>query len=76
MDERTGTWPHEPGGIRLPAHEQLGVDTMASTHGAPPLRRVRHEVRDGMVVIAFSATASTTFALALLLLVRVAGQGR
>jgi hypothetical protein len=49
---------------------------MTNTHGAPPLRRVRNDVRDGMVVIAFSATASTTFALALLLLVRVAGQGR
>jgi hypothetical protein len=38
-----------------------------------PARRVRHEVRDGAVVVAFSATASTGVALALLLLVRVAG---
>ncbi len=38
-----------------------------------PARRVRHEVRDGIVVAAFSATASTGLALALLLLVRVAG---
>jgi hypothetical protein len=36
-------------------------------------RRVRHEVRDGAVVIAFSAVASTTVALALMLLVRLAG---
>ena len=40
---------------------------------ATPARRVRHEVRDGVVVVAFSATASTGLALALLLLVRVAG---
>jgi hypothetical protein len=46
---------------------------MTSTHAAPPLRRVRHEVRDGMVVIAFSAAASTTLALTLLLLARVVG---
>ncbi len=38
-----------------------------------PVRRVRHEVRDGAAVVAFSAAASTGFALALLLLVRVAG---
>jgi hypothetical protein len=36
-------------------------------------RRVRHEVRDGMAVVAFSATASTAVALLLLVLVRVAG---
>jgi hypothetical protein len=38
-----------------------------------PARRVRHEVRDGIAVIAFSAAASTGVALALLLLVHVAG---
>ena len=38
-----------------------------------PLRRVRHEVRDGVAVVAFSAAASTGLALLLLLLVRVAG---
>jgi hypothetical protein len=36
-------------------------------------RRVRHEVRDGMAVVAFSASASTAVALLLLVLVRVAG---
>jgi hypothetical protein len=36
-------------------------------------RRVRHEVRDGVAVVAFSATASTAVALLLLALVRVAG---
>jgi len=48
---------------------------MTSTHATParPVRRVRHEVRDGVVVVAFSAAASTGLALVLLLLVRVAG---
>ena len=36
-------------------------------------RRVRHEVRDGAAVIAFSAAASTGLALALMLLARLAG---
>jgi hypothetical protein len=40
---------------------------------ARPVRRVRHEVRDGVAVIAFSAAASTALAMMLLLLVRVAG---
>ncbi len=38
-----------------------------------PARRVRHEVRDGLAVIAFSATASSVLALALLLAVRLLG---
>lgn len=42
--------------------------------GTPaPVRRVRHEVRDGVAVVAFSAAASTGVALVLLLLTRVAG---
>jgi hypothetical protein len=36
-------------------------------------RRVRHDVRDGLAVIAFSAVASTGLALAFLVLVRLAG---
>jgi hypothetical protein len=36
-------------------------------------RRVRHQVRDGLAVIAFSAAASTGVALTLLLLAHVAG---
>ena len=36
------------------------------------VRRVRHEVRDGIAVIAFSAVSSTATALALLMLVRLA----
>jgi hypothetical protein len=40
---------------------------------AAPVRRVRHVVRDGVAVVAFSAAASTAVAVALLLLVRVAG---
>ena len=46
---------------------------MTSTQVTAADRRVRHDVRDGVVVIAFSAAASTGVALALLLLVRVAG---
>jgi hypothetical protein len=37
------------------------------------VRRVRHEVRDGLVVMAFSAVSSTVTALALLVLIRLAG---
>jgi hypothetical protein len=37
-----------------------------------PARRVRHQVRDGAVVMAFSAAASTGVALALLVLVTLA----
>ena len=40
---------------------------------AAPVRRVRHEVRDGLAVIVFSAAASTGVAMALLLLVHAAG---
>lgn len=38
-----------------------------------PARRVRHEVKDAVAVIAFSALASSTLAVALMLLVRLAG---
>ncbi len=38
-----------------------------------PVRRVRHDVRDGMTVMAFSAVSSTVLALGMLLLVRLAG---
>jgi hypothetical protein len=37
-----------------------------------PVRRVREEVRDGLAVVAFSAGASTTLSLLLLLLGRLA----
>lgn len=43
------------------------------TETSAPARRVRHEVRDGMAVMVFSAAASTGLALTLLLLVRLAG---
>ena len=36
-------------------------------------RRVRHEVRDGLAVAAFSAAASTVVALAITLLLALAG---
>jgi hypothetical protein len=38
-----------------------------------PVRRVRHEVRDGVAVIMFSAVSSTALAGTMLLLVRLAG---
>ena len=38
-----------------------------------PLRRVRHEVRDGFAVAVFSAASSTALAGAMVLLVRLAG---
>ena len=50
----------------LPQHGSAAAAT-----GTP--RRVRHEVRDGAAVVAFSAIASTTVALALLLLARIVG---
>jgi hypothetical protein len=37
------------------------------------VRRVRHEVRDGVAVMVFSAAASTALAGAMLLLVALAG---
>jgi hypothetical protein len=39
-------------------------------------RRVRHEARDALGVVAFSAAASTGLTLLLTLLVALAGQGR
>ena len=36
-----------------------------------PTRRVREEVKDGLAVIAFSATASSTLAVALMLFVHL-----
>ena len=47
--------------------------TFSGQLSGQPARRVRHEVRDGAVVIAFSAAASSAFAVALLLIVRLAG---
>ena len=38
-----------------------------------PIRRVRHEVRDSLAVMVFSAVASCGVALLLLLLVRLGG---
>jgi hypothetical protein len=39
-----------------------------------PVRRVRHEVRDGMAVIAFSAVASSMLAAALMLFLALVDQ--
>ncbi len=48
--------------------------TFSGQLSGQPARRVRHEVRDGIAVIAFSAFASSALAVGLLLLVRLAGQ--
>ena len=55
------------------SHPSSWVDTITSPLATGADRRAPHDVRDGVVVIAFSAAASTGVALALLLLVRVAG---
>jgi hypothetical protein len=46
---------------------------MTSTQATAPARRVRHEIRDGLAVVAFSAAASTGLALVLVLIVHAAG---
>lgn len=49
---------------------------MSSTVHSPGVsrgRRVRHGVRDGLAVMAFSAAASTAFALLMLLVAHVLG---
>ena len=48
--------------------------TFSGRLSGQPVRRVRHEVRDGVAVIAFSAAASTGLGLVFLLLLRLAGQ--
>jgi hypothetical protein len=47
--------------------------TFSGQLSGQPVRRVRHEVRDGVAVIAFSAAASTALAGALMLLVHLVG---
>ncbi len=71
-----GTLPHQLSRLArsLPADPVRAPAAPAGPAGLDrPVRRVRHEVRDGLAVVAFSALASTGVALALLLLVRVAG---
>ena len=46
--------------------------TFSGRLSGQPARRVRHEVRDGIAVIGFSAAASSGLAVALMLLVRLA----
>ena len=46
------------------------------TDTSAPARRVRHEVRDGLVVMLFSVGASIAPARTTLLIVRRAGRGR
>lgn len=46
------------------------MTTTTVDDGCTPRRRVRHEVRDAVAVMAFSATTSCVLAVALMLLVR------
>ena len=46
--------------------------TFSGQLSGQPTRRVREEFKDGLAVIAFSAAASTTLALALMLLLHLA----
>ena len=46
---------------------------LGSSFAAPPVRRVRHEVRDGLAVMLFSLATSTVLALLLLLLTTTVG---
>lgn len=48
--------------------------TFSGQLSGQPVRRVRDEVRDGMVVIAFSALASSVLAAALMLFLAMVGQ--
>lgn len=48
--------------------------TFSGQLSGQPVRRVRHEVRDGMAVIAFSAAASTALATALTMFLSLVGR--
>jgi hypothetical protein len=48
--------------------------TFSGQMSGQPVRRVRHEVRDGMAVIAFSAAASSALAAALMLFLTAVGR--
>ncbi len=45
----------------------------AVAHEEPPVRRVREEVKDGAAVVAFSAAMSSAVAIAVLILMKLAG---
>jgi hypothetical protein len=67
------TFPgHLPGDLTGQLTGRLGGFT-TQPPPARPVRRVRHEVKDGVAVVAFSAAASSALALALMLLVHLAG---
>ncbi len=48
--------------------------TFSGQLSGQPVRRVRHEVRDGMAVIALSAVASSVLAAGLMLFLSVVGR--
>jgi hypothetical protein len=80
--ERAGTWLGES---LLTIHQQFqpasGVEPMSLTPTAPPLvglaragagpRRVRHQARDAVALMAFSATSSVAVAGGLMLLAQL-----
>ena len=80
--ERAETWLGES---LLTTHQHVqplsGVEPMSLTPTAPPAdglsragtgtRRVRHQARDAVALMAFSATSSTAVAAGLLLLARL-----
>lgn len=51
----------------------LDVPSLPTPDGCTPRRRVRHEARDAVAVMAFSATASSALALLLTVAVRMGG---
>lgn len=48
--------------------------TLSGQVSAPPVRRVREQVREGMAVIAFSAVASSALAAVLMLFLALVGR--
>ena len=75
---RAGTWFGEPPDQPQPCINRfIGVETMSTTpvasQLAPAVRRVRHQARDVVLLMAFSAGTSLGIAALMLLLVHVGG---
>lgn len=58
-------------GLHMSASRAVPTGMITDVPAVPPVRRVRHQVRDGLAVMAFSAASSSALALALMLLVRL-----
>jgi hypothetical protein len=86
LGERAGTWLGESRSTSAHAYSQSlsatsGVEPMNLTPTAPSgaaavPRRVRHQARDAVALMAFSATSSLAVAVGFLLLAHVAHTGR